>query len=231
MCGIAGIVDLTGRREVSPLLLERMAAAIIHRGPDEDGFLYRPGLGLASRRLSIVGLADGRQPIFNEDKSVVVVFNGELFDYIEKKKDLESRGHVFKTSCDTEVLVHLWEEHGEAMLPMLRGQFAFALYDFNKRVLILARDRIGICPLHWARRGDWIYFGSEIKAILASGQVAAEVDPRGIDHIFMMFAMPTRRTAFKDISAVYPASYLKIDFSAGETASVTEKTKDRKSVV
>lgn len=224
MCGIAGIVDLTGRREVSPLLLERMAAAIIHRGPDEDGFLYRPGLGLASRRLSIVGLADGRQPIFNEDKSVVVVFNGELFDYIEKKKDLESRGHVFKTSCDTEVLVHLWEEHGEAMLPMLRGQFAFALYDFNKRVLILARDRIGICPLHWARRGDWIYFGSEIKAILASGQVAAEVDPRGIDHIFMMFAMPTRRTAFKDISAVYPASYLKIDFNAGELASVTEKT-------
>ncbi len=225
MCGIAGIIDLTGQREISPELLERMAAAIYHRGPDEDGFLYRQGVGLANRRLSIVGLADGKQPIFNEDKSIAVVFNGELFDYIEKRQELEAKGHVFKTSCDTEVFVHLWEEHGEAMLPLLRGQFAFALYDMKKRVLILARDRLGICPLHYSRQGDWLYFGSEIKAILASGQVQPETDKRGLDHIFMMFAMATRRTAFKNISAIYPASYLRIQFKEpGQTADLVEKT-------
>lgn len=103
-----------------------MADAITHRGPDEDGYLVETGLGMASRRLSIVGLSDGSQPIYNEDRSVVVVFNGELFDHIEKRTDLIQHGHTFRTSCDTEVLVHLWEEHGEAMLPMLRGQYGFA---------------------------------------------------------------------------------------------------------
>ena len=120
MCGIAGIIDLAERRPVPHGVLQAMAAAIIHRGPDEEGFLERPGLGLASRRLSIVGLADGRQPIFNEDRSIAVVYNGELFDYPEMKAELEQRGHRFATHCDTELMPHLWEEAGEAMFEKLR---------------------------------------------------------------------------------------------------------------
>src|SRR5947199_8510795 len=116
MCGIAGLIDLAGRRPLPDGALQRMAQALVHRGPDEDGFLEQPGLGLASRRLSIVGLADGRQPIASEDGSVCVVFNGEAFDYPELRKDLEGRGHRFRTHCDTEVVVHLYEEYEEGML-------------------------------------------------------------------------------------------------------------------
>src|SRR5438105_5170099 len=120
MCGIAGMFDLTSRRPLPAGALAAMAGAIVHRGPDEDGFLFLPGLGLASRRLSIVGLADGRQPIANEDQTVTVVFNGELFDYPERRVGLEKRGHRFSTHCDTEIIPHLWEEHGEGMFERLR---------------------------------------------------------------------------------------------------------------
>src|SRR5215510_102736 len=144
MCGIAGIVDLSRRRPVPPGVLSDMASALVHRGPDQDGFLELPGLGLASRRLSIVGLADGRQPIGNEDGSVQVVFNGELFDYPEARAELTARGHVFRTHTDTEVLPHRWEEDGERMFVRLRGQFAVALWDDRRRRLVLARDRFGI---------------------------------------------------------------------------------------
>lgn len=222
MCGIAGLVDLRGQREPRREVLEAMSATLVHRGPDDAGTHLAPGLGLASRRLSIVGLADGRQPICNEDRSVVVVFNGELFDHPQRRADLVARGHVFRTSCDTEILVHLWEDHGEAMLPMLRGQFAFALFDSRRRVLILARDRFGICPLHWSRQGDWLYFGSEIKALLASGEVPAAVDPRGLDHLFTFFAMPSRRTTFAGISAIPPGKYLRLEWPGGAVAEPRE---------
>src|SRR5919201_997076 len=150
MCGIAGIVDLSGeRRPVPSGVLPAMARAIVHRGPDEDGFLERPGLHLASRRLSIVVLADGQQPIANEDRSVWVVFNGELFDYPETKAALEAKGHRFRTHTDTELLPHLWEEYGDGLFAHVRGQFAFALWDQRRRTLVLARDRAGICPLFW----------------------------------------------------------------------------------
>src|SRR6187399_1850839 len=121
MCGIAGIVNLSSPEPIEPARLERMAQVLYHRGPDEDGFLDRPGLGWASRRLSIVGLADGRQPIANEDRSVHVVFNGELFDYREKRAELEGRGHRFATHCDTELIPHLWEDHQEGLFDQLRG--------------------------------------------------------------------------------------------------------------
>ncbi|QDU63168.1 Asparagine synthetase [glutamine-hydrolyzing] 1 [Planctomycetes bacterium Pan216] len=212
MCGIAGVVELKGQQPVERSIIERMAQAIFHRGPDEDGYYIDHGMALTNRRLSIVGLADGQQPIFNEDKSVVVVFNGELFDYVERREELIKRGHTFRTSCDTEILVHLWEELGEEMFATLRGQYGIAIYDMKRRLLVLARDRVGICPLHWAKRGDRLYFGSEVKAILASGEVAPEVDPRGIDHIMTMFGIPTRRTVFKDISALLPGSFVKIQF-------------------
>src|SRR3954467_9178717 len=175
MCGIAGIVDLTAERPFPPAALQKTAAPLFHRGPDEEGFLERPGLGLASRRLSIVGLADGQQPISNETGKVSVVFNGELFDYPEVKKQLEGDGHTFRTHCDTELLPHLWEDHQEGMLSRLRGQFAFALWDEKRKQLTVARDRFGICPLFWTRQqtpdGELFLFGSEIKALLSSGYV------------------------------------------------------------
>ncbi len=221
MCGIAGIIDLAAEREVSASELKAMADALFHRGPDEEGFLRRPGLGLASRRLSIVGLEDGQQPIFNEDGSVAVVYNGELFDYPEQRDRLQKKGHRFKTHTDTEILVHLWEEHGLNLFEHLRGQFAFALVDFNQKLLILARDRVGICPLYWARRGDWLTFGSEIKALLAGGRVTPAMDPRGLDHVFSFWAMGTRRTMFEGVSSLLPGQFMKIDLDSGEFSEHT----------
>jgi asparagine synthase (glutamine-hydrolysing) len=219
MCGIAGIVRLDGGHEVSAERVRRMADAIVHRGPDEDGTFFRPGLGLANRRLSIVGLADGRQPIHNENRSVSVVFNGELFDYPEVRASLQSRGHVFRTHCDTELVPHLWEDHGEAMLEKLRGQFAFALWDERRQTLTLARDRFGICPLYWTRQrtddGDFLLFASEIKALLASGMVSARPDVRGINHVFTFFALPGPVTCFEGIHYLLPGHYLTIDPHAG----------------
>jgi asparagine synthase (glutamine-hydrolysing) len=165
MCGIAGIIDLSGERRPAPHgAVQAMARAIVHRGPDEDGFLELPGLSFANRRLSIVGLADGRQPIGNEDGTVKVVFNGELFDYPEQKARLESRGHRFRTHCDTEVIPHLYEDHAEAVFGNLRGQFAVALFDERRGKILIGRDRFGICPLYWTRQrgegGDWLLFAS-----------------------------------------------------------------------
>src|SRR5437588_5929335 len=195
MCGTAGIIDLSGQRRPVPAgAIRAMAEAIVHRGPDEDGFLEQPGLALANRRLSIVGLSDGRQPIRNEDGSVAVVFNGELFDYPEMKAELEARGHTFRTHCDTEIIPHQWKDQQEGMFEQLRGQFAIALWDERRQRLVLGRDRFGICPLYWTRQThgneDWLLFASEIKALLASGMVDAKPDPRGISHIFTFFAMP-----------------------------------------
>ncbi len=214
MCGIAGMIDLSGSRPVAAATLRRMANAILHRGPDEDGYLAAPGVGLANRRLSIVGLFDGRQPISNEDGSVVVVFNGELFDYPERKTELEARGHVFRTHCDTELLPHLWEEYGEEMLVRLRGQFALALWDRRQGRLVLARDRFGICPLYWCRQrddgGEWLLFGSEIKALLASGMVDARPDLRGIDQVFNFFSVPGPATCFAGVECLQPGHLLTI---------------------
>jgi asparagine synthase (glutamine-hydrolysing) len=225
MCGIAGMIDLSGRRPVAPGALRAMAQAIVHRGPDEDGFLEQPGVGLANRRLSIVGLADGRQPLFNEDRSVGVVYNGELFDYPEQKKALESRGHRFLTHCDTELLPHLWEDHGEAMFEKLRGQFAVALWDSKQQRLVLGRDRFGICPLYWTRQGDWLLFASEIKALLASGMVDARADLRGINHLFTFFALPGPVTCFEGVQLLPPGHFLRIQLGGpGQSAQITERT-------
>jgi asparagine synthase (glutamine-hydrolysing) len=224
MCGIAGIIDLTGKRQPDPAVVQRMADALWHRGPDEDGYLIRPGFGFANRRLSIVGLGDGSQPIFNEEGTIAVVYNGELFDYPERKAELQARGHVFRTHTDTEIIVHLYEEYGEDVFTQLKGQFAIALIDFSKRTIFLARDRVGICPLHWSRQGDWVYFGSEIKALLASGTIPAAPDPRGLDHLFTFFAMGTRRTMFQGVQSLLPGHYLKIAFRQdGKPAEVVER--------
>ena len=208
MCGIAGIVNLTEPTAIDPQIVRRMADAITHRGPDEDGYFFRPGIGMANRRLSIVGLFDGKQPIANEDRSVWVIFNGELFDYPEVKSQLESRGHQFRTHCDTELIPHLYEEHGEGIFEKLRGQFAIALWDERRRQLLLARDRFGICPLYWTQQGNLLLFASEIKALLASGLVPARPDVRGINHVFTFFALPGPVTCFEGINCLLPGRYL-----------------------
>ncbi|HTU91336.1 MAG TPA: asparagine synthase (glutamine-hydrolyzing) [Gemmataceae bacterium] len=224
MCGIAGIIDLSGANRPAPAgAIGAMAEAIYHRGPDEDGFLQRPGLAFASRRLSIVGLADGRQPIHNEDSTVSVVFNGELFDYPEMRVELEGRGHRFATHCDTELIPHRWEDHQEEFFPHLRGQFALALWDSRRRRIILARDRFGICPLYWTQQGDWLLFASEIKALLASGMVEAQPDPQGINHLFTFFALPGPATCFAGIQLLPPGHYVRIQFGGNaEAARVSE---------
>jgi asparagine synthase (glutamine-hydrolysing) len=210
------MIDLTGqRRPLPPGALQAMAQAIVHRGPDEDGFLERPGLGFANRRLSIVGLADGRQPIANEDGSVITVFNGELFDYPELRAKLETRGHRFRTHADTENIVHLWEDHQEAMWEHLRGQFGIAVYDEKRQRVVLGRDRVGICPLYWARSDGWLLFGSEIKAILASGMIEARPEPRGINHLFTFFALPGPVTCFQGIQLLPPGRFLDICLDTG----------------
>ena len=210
MCGIAGVLDLSGHQTLEDGIIQKMAEAIFHRGPDEEGYLQRPGLALGSRRLSIVGLADGQQPVANEDRSVTVVFNGELFDHLEKRAGLEARGHHFVTHCDTEIIPHTWEENQEGMFERLRGQFALALWDERRNRLVLGRDRFGICPLYWTRQGEWLLFASEIKALLASGMVPARPDLRGIDHVFTFSALPGPITCFEGVQLLPPGHYLQI---------------------
>ncbi|MGH8047665.1 MAG: asparagine synthase (glutamine-hydrolyzing) [Chthoniobacterales bacterium] len=210
MCGIAGVVDLVGRRDVPERVIRSMSRALFHRGPDEEGFLHRPGLALASRRLSIVGLADGQQPMSNEDRNVFVVFNGELFDFEKERAGLEQRGHRLVTHCDTEILPHIFEESREGIFERLRGQFAVALWDERARQLLLGRDRFGIAPLYWTRQGDWLLFASEIKSLLASGMVPVRPDRRGLDHIFTFSAMPGPETCFEGVQLLPAAHFLQI---------------------
>ena len=209
-----------------PGILRRMADALSHRGPDGDGYFER-GVGLASRRLSIVDLADGRQPIANEDGSVVTVFNGELFDHRSLRHALEAKGHRFATHCDTEVIPHLWEDHQDQIFARLQGQFAFALFDQSRRRVILARDRFGIIPLYWSRQkssdGEWLLFASEIKAMLASGMVRARPDLRGIDQVFHFFAVPGPATCFEGVQALQPGHYLNIDLGDADAVRVDER--------
>lgn len=219
MCGIAGMIDLSGERDAPAGVVPRMAQAIIHRGPDEDGFLEGPGFQFANRRLSIVGLADGKQPIANEDRTVWTVFNGELFEYREKRAELESKGHTFRTHTDTELIPHLWEEYREKMFDHLRGQFAVCLWDSRTNEVILARDRAGICPLFYTtiqRDGtNWLLFASEMKALFASGMVDRKADFQGLNHIFTFFAMPGPTTVFAGVKCLIPGRYL--HFKIGQT--------------
>jgi asparagine synthase (glutamine-hydrolysing) len=191
-----------------------MADTLFHRGPDEDGFFESDGVALANRRLSIIGLADGQQPLHNENRTVHVVMNGELFDYIEQREVLKSQGHQFRTSTDTEIVPHLYEQHGANFLDHVHGQFAICVYDEPKKTLILARDRIGIVPLFFTTvrdgGGEWLLFASEIKALFASGMVQPAVDHAGLNGIFTYFAMPGPRTCFAGITSLPPGHSLTI---------------------
>ena len=197
MCGICGIWNgadpAAGHGRI-----DRMLETIVHRGPDGEGRLDRPGLALGMRRLAIIDLAGGDQPIFNEDGSVAVVFNGEIYNFRELRADLERRGHRFATRSDTEVLVHGYEQWGDEMLHRLVGMFAFALWDENRRRLLVARDRFGKKPLYYSRRGGEIVFGSEIKALLAAG-VPADLDDAALEDYLALRYVPAPRTLFRSV--------------------------------
>jgi asparagine synthase (glutamine-hydrolysing) len=209
MCGIVGFVN-AGSRAASRETLERMNRCIVHRGPDEDGFFVHENVALAMRRLAIIDLAGGQQPIYNQEKSSVIVFNGEIYNFQELKKDLEARGHAFETHCDTEVIVHAYDEYGADCVSHLRGMFAFAIWDFRDRSLFIARDRIGKKPLLYAHQanGDLV-FGSEFTAVLAHPSVTREVDYEAIDNYLSYLCVPAPLTAFKQIRKLEPGHWLR----------------------
>jgi asparagine synthase (glutamine-hydrolysing) len=209
MCGIVGIFDFGGNREISRPLLERMNQAQFHRGPDEGGIHLEPGVGLGHRRLSIIDLSSGQQPLFNEDNSVVVVFNGEIYNFRELMPELIERGHQFRTRSDTEVIVHAWEEWGEACVTRFRGMFAFALWDRNRQTFFLARDRLGVKPLYYATLPDrTIIFGSELKALLCHPALSLEIDPRSVEDYFAYGYVPEPRTIYRQAFKLEPGHTL-----------------------
>jgi len=208
MCGIVGTANLAGRQPVREGDIRQMLSMIRHRGPDQFGIYLDDHAGLGSARLSIIDLDGGQQPISNEDGTLWIVFNGEVFNYVELRPELESRGHRFATHTDTEVILHLYEEMGPDCLKRLNGQFAIAIWNARDQTLFLARDRLGVRPLFYSVvQGDLI-FGSEIKAILASGRIAAEMDPVALDQIFTFWSVLSPRTVFRGIVEIPPGHFL-----------------------
>lgn len=209
MCGITGIFDTRGRSDIDRTVLHRMNESQFHRGPDEGGLHVEPGLGLGHRRLSIIDLSTGQQPLYNEDQSVCVVFNGEIYNYQELIPELQALGHVFHTRSDTEVIVHAWESWGERCVDRFRGMFAFALWDRNQQSLFLARDRLGVKPLYYALLDDGIFlFGSELKSLLAHGGLKREIDPYAIEEYFALGYVAEPRAIFKQARKLPPAHTL-----------------------
>ena len=207
MCGIVGAVNLDG----TPVDQASVAAAnarLAHRGPDGRGFYSAPGIGLGVTRLAIVDLETGDQPISNEDGSITLVCNGEIYNHGALRDELSAAGHRFRTRSDVEVIVHLYEDYGVDCVQHLRGMFAFALWDVRRRRLMLARDRLGIKPLHYALEHDACYFGSEQKAILAAERVERRLDVRALEELFTLGMVRTPRTLFTRIRRVPPAHYL-----------------------
>jgi asparagine synthase (glutamine-hydrolysing) len=208
MCGIAGVLYADPTRAPDPGVLAAMGRSIAHRGPDGEGFWAEPGVGLVHRRLSIIDLSGGGQPLGNEDGSVQVVFNGEIYNFQELRAGLEAKGHAFRTRSDTEILVHLYEEEGERLVDRLRGMFAFALWDRRRRRLLLARDRVGIKPLYVYRDGEKLLFGSEIKAILAHPGVERAIDMSGLEDYLAFGMIPGARSIFRRVEKLPPAHVL-----------------------
>jgi asparagine synthase (glutamine-hydrolysing) len=211
MCGITGLLDLRGAREIDRARLARMNDSQQHRGPDEGSVHVEPGLGLGHRRLSIIDVATGQQPLYNEDRSLVVVFNGEIYNYRELIAELQAQGHRFATKSDTEVIVHAWESWGEACVERFRGMFAFALWDRARATLFLARDRLGVKPLHYALLDDGtLLFGSELKSLRAHGGLPREIDPCAVEEYFALGYVADPRTIFRRAKKLPPAHTLTV---------------------
>src|SRR5689334_22600622 len=207
MCGIVGIMSFN-QRPVRMEELRQMCAAITHRGPDEDGFYLGAHTGMGMRRLSIIDLATGRQPISNEDGSIWIVFNGEIYNYRELRELLLARGHKLRTRTDTETIVHLYEDEGERCVERLRGMFAFAVWDRRERRLFLARDRVGKKPLHYALVGRTLVFGSEIKSLLQHPGVKREINLQAISDFLSFGYVPDPATAFAGVRKLPPGHTL-----------------------
>jgi asparagine synthase (glutamine-hydrolysing) len=238
MCGICGFAG--ERARLSAADLARMNSSLIHRGPDDEGQLVEPGVGLAMRRLSILDLEGGHQPISNEDGSIWVIFNGEIYNYRALRADLQAKGHVLRTQSDTEVIVHLYEEHGKELVHHLRGMFAFALWDRRERSLLLARDRLGIKPLFYSYHEGTLLFGSEIKAILQSGLVPTDINWQAVDAYLTLTYIPAPYTIYKSVSKLPAGSrlsfkdgrcvqerYWDIDLTSRDTGASAEEWESR----
>src|SRR5947209_3542363 len=210
MCGLAGCIDLRNQRRIEKDILEKMADAIIHRGPDSSGYFMNDNAGLAFRRLSIIDLHTGNQPIFNEDQSLVLVCNAEIYNNPELKEKLLARGHTFRSRTDVEVLVHLYEDHGTEFLNQINGQFAFAIFDLKAQMAFLARDQFGICPLYYTIAGGMLIFASEIKAILQHPLAPREVDLTGLDQVLTLPGAISPRTVFKGIQSLPPGHHITV---------------------
>jgi len=210
MCGITGIFDCGGYAEIDRGLLRRMTDAIRHRGPDGEGFYHAPGIGLGHRRLAIIDLAGGVQPLFNEDRTVCVVFNGEIYNFQPLIAELTACGHVFRTRSDTEVIVHAWEEWGEACLDRFNGMFAFALWDSRSETLFLARDRLGEKPLYYVNHGGLLLFASELKSLLCHPHIDRRLDPQAVEEFFAFGYIPDPRSIYRGIRKLMPGHYLKL---------------------
>ena len=216
MCGICGKLNFGQGKTVEPGLVETMLDSIRHRGPDDEGVYRSSEVALGHRRLSIIDLGTGHQPISNEDGSIWIVFNGEIYNYRELRSLLVSKGHVFRTQTDTEVIVHLYEEMGADCLGKLRGMFAFAIWDEREKTLLLARDRVGIKPLYYSLGEQSVVFASEIKAILADPAVDRTVAPEMVDRFLSFLYLPGEETLFRSIRKLAPGSYLIIKNGCGE---------------
>jgi asparagine synthase (glutamine-hydrolysing) len=210
MCGIAGIFN-SQSAPVDRECLKRMLSVLVHRGPDGEGFYFGPSIGLAHRRLSILDVEGGKQPLANEDETVWVSFNGEIYNYVELRADLLQKGHKFKTASDTEVIVHLYEEVGEGLFSLLRGMFAIALWDSRNKRLLLARDRLGKKPLYYAALKNSLVFASEIKSLLQIPDFPKEIDSEALIDYFSLLYVPAPKSIFTHIRKLRPAHYLVID--------------------
>src|ERR1700687_4401783 len=215
MCGICGKLIFDPAARVSASLIKSMADTISHRGPDDEGYFVSGSVGLGFRRLSIIDVSGGHQPLSNEDGTIHIVFNGEIYNYQELRQYLLGRGHVFRTQTDTETIVHFYEELGEACVEKLRGMFAFAIWDHRSKSLFLARDRVGIKPLYYSQSRNSVIFASEIKAILADPEMKAEVRPSMIDRFLTFDYLPGEETLFKNIYKLAPGHSL--SFRAGNS--------------
>ena len=213
MCGISGFYQFNETTDNKINTLRNMLTRIKHRGPDQSGIYLSQKIGLGSVRLSIIDLKDGTMPLSNYDKSLWIVINGEIYNYIELKEDLLNKKHTFRTNSDTEVIVHLYEEYGLDFLNMLNGQFAIAIWDKNKEELILARDRVGIRPLFYTKVEDTFVFASEIKSLFEFPNVDPKFSPKALSEFFTFWTALPPNTAFQDIFEVPPGHYLKINSS------------------
>lgn len=208
MCGIAGIFNLTAQEPPGEMDLRRMLGTIRHRGPDQFGILCTKNAALGNARLSIIDIRHGRQPITNEDQNLWIVYNGEVFNYIELREELEERGHVFTTHCDTEVILHLYEEYGADCLSRMNGQFAFAILNVRDKSIFLARDRVGVRPLYYTIANGQLIFGSEIKELLTHPGVSARLNPQVLDQVFTFWCPSTPQSIFQGIEELLPGHYL-----------------------